>query len=240
MSNQHYFKASFYALGAAVLAVSVAAASFFILEPRMGLAQSNISTFTISQVIGDEISFTLPADNVSMVGTLNGLTGGTANGSTTVAVRTNAPNGYNMSIRFATTSYPGAVMVADNNPGSAIHDYRVTGGVPTYSFDTSSTSAVFGYTVAAPASFLADLAQSFLHNGSNACNEPGGSTANATNTCWMQPLLSNFEIVNRDSSATAGATTTIHFRVHVPDSPTPGLVADTYTATATLTALNNP
>jgi hypothetical protein len=133
-----------------------------------------------------------------------------------------------MFIAFATTTSGNAMQ---NPAGDSIHDYPASGGQPTYSFSTASTSAVFGYTVSAADS--GDIEQSFLDNGSNACNQPAGSAG--ADTCWMEPMLSNYQIINRTSDAVTGATSTLHFRVHVPNNPSPGLVAATYTATATLT-----
>jgi hypothetical protein len=123
-------------------------------------------------------------------------------------------------------------MQGDNSDSDAIHDYPATGGEPTFLFSTASTSAVFGYTVSATDS--SDLDPSFLDDGAS-CNTGAGYTADR---CWMEPSTSSFRIIDRGTSATGGATSTIHFKIHVPNSPSPSLVADVYTATATLTALN--
>jgi hypothetical protein len=227
MNTKHYFSAATEAVVAALLTVTLLAVSFFIIEPRVGQAQDS-ATFTISQAITGETSFLVDPTNTTMSGSLNGITGGTANGSTTVVVQTNSATGYTMFIAFATTTSGNAMQ---NPAGDSIHDYPASGGQPTYSFSTASTSAVFGYTVSAADS--GDIEQSFLDNGSNACNQPAGSAG--ADTCWMEPMLSNYQIINRTSDAVTGATSTLHFRVHVPNNPSPGLVAATYTATATLT-----
>jgi hypothetical protein len=49
---------------------------------------------------------------------------------------------------------------------------------------------------------------------------------------------SNYRIINRSTPAGEGATTSMTFRVQVPSSPSPALDEDFYTATATLTAVN--
>lgn len=204
--------------------------SFFVAEPRVGRAQDTSGPFTINQVITGETSFLVDAASTTLSGNLNGITGGTANGSTTVVVQTNSSGGYTMDIAFYDNGSDHA-MEGRTTGTNTIHDYLVTGGVPTYTFSTASTSAVFGYTVTA--ANTSDLDQSFLNNGSNACNT--GSARSSYDQCWMEPTVAAFQVINRTSSAVNGATTTLHFRVHVPNNPTPGIVADTYTATATLT-----
>lgn len=225
MNKKQYFNAAMDAILAATLTVALAMASFFIIEPRIGQAQDT-STFTISQTITGETSFLVSGTNTTLSGSLNGITGGTANGSTTVVVQTNSPTGYTMDIAFATTTSGNAM---ENSSGDAIYDYPATGGQPTYSFSTASTSAVFAYTVSAVNA--SDVDQSFKNNGS-ACNTGGSYTAN---TCWMEPSFSNFRVISRTTPATTGATSTVYFRVHVPNNPSPGLVTGVYTATATLT-----
>ena len=112
---------------------------------------------------------------------------------------------------------------------TAIRDY--VGAEPTFGF-TASSAALFAYTVTA--SNTADIDQSFLNDG-GACN---AGTATTTDVCWKGASTTNFRIVNRSSSADTGATTSIKFKINVPNNPSPALVADTYTATATLTATN--
>jgi hypothetical protein len=127
-------------------------------------------------------------------------------------------------------------MLGDVTDSESIRDYgTAVASVPDFLFSTASTSAVFAYTVSAVDD--TDLAQAFLDDGGD-CNIPIGSGgAYTADRCWMEPRISSFEIIDRTTAAPTGATSTIHFRIHVPNNPSPGLVADTYTATATLTAL---
>ncbi len=230
MSTRYFIQSAWQAIVASMLVVILVALSFIMIEPTVGQAVTS-GPFTIKTTITDEISFLVNAANVVATGSINGITGGTANGTTTAVVRTNSSTGYNMSIAFFDNG-SGQAMQGDVSGSDAIRDYPAIGGQPTFTFSTASTSSVFGYTVSAAAT--SDLDPSFLNNGS-ACNT--GSTYTA-DRCWMEPTTTNFTIINRGSSATNGATSTIMFRIHVPNSPTPGLVADVYTATATLTALN--
>jgi hypothetical protein len=229
MNTTHYLKTAMQALAASTLIVAIAMAGYFFMEPQVGRAQDTSGPFTISQVITGETSFIVDALNTTLTGSINGITGGQSNGSTTVVVQTNSATGYTMSIAFATNTTPNA-MLGNTSASESIRDYPAVGGQPTFLFSTASTSAVFAYTVSAANS--ADLDQSFDDNGS-ACNQTGN--ANTADRCWMEPTQSNFQIIDRSTAAISGATSTLHFRVHVPNNPTPGLVADTYTATATLT-----
>ena len=204
---------------------------FTLCEPALSLGQTT-STFTVTQQIDGEISFTVPAANITMTGAIQGITGGSATGSTQTVVRTNAINGYNMTIAFTNS---GSAMRGLVSSSTAIRDYGTsTAAEPTFLYN-SSTSAQFAYSITASTS--ADVEQSFLNNGS-ACNAVAGSST--VDRCWKGPATSTFMVINRTTSAGNGATTTLKFNVTVPSNPTPALVQDFYQATATLTATNNP
>jgi hypothetical protein len=230
MNTHYYTQVTIQALVAALLTLTVLCASFFLVEPQV--SQAVVGTpFTIKTNITDEISFLVQASNVTATGSINGLTGGTANGSTTVVVQSNNSAGYYMTIAF-TSNGSGQAMLGDVSGSDSIRDYPATSSQPTFLFSTASTSAVFAYTVSAVDS--SDLDPSFLNNGS-ACNTGAGYTADR---CWMEPMTTSYQIVNRTSEAGSGSTSTIHFRISVPNNPQPSLEEDIYTATATLTALN--
>lgn len=234
MNTKHYLTAATQALFLSVLAVAVVAVGFFVAEPKVG--QAVVGTpFTIKQQITDEISFLVEASNVTMAGNLQGITGGTANGSTTAVVRTNSPTGYKMSIAFFDNTTPNAMMgSASTSFSESIHDYAAVANEPTFAFSTASTSAVFAYT--AMAASTNDLDQSFKNDGTTNCNT--STLRGSYDACWMEPKTTGFDIINRTTAASAGATSTVYFRVHVPNNPSPALVAGFYTATATLTAIN--
>ena len=228
MNAKYYLRVSFHTFVSSVLIAVLMASSYFLIEPQVGRAQDTSGPFTISQVITGETSFIVDAVNTTLSGSLNGITGGTANGSTTVVVQTNSPTGYTMDIAFYDNG-TGQTMLGEVTDSSSIIDYPASSSEPTFLFSTASTAALFAYTVSAADS--SDLDQSFLDNGS-ACNTGSGYTADR---CWMEPATTTFQIIDRTTDAVTGATSTLHFRVYVPNNPSPGLVADTYTATATLT-----
>jgi hypothetical protein len=209
----------------AVAFVLIGCFVFVLFEPTVTRgAIPATSTFTIRQEINNEISFQTPAANVTMVGNLAGLSGGTATGSTYAIVRSNSAGGYNMTISFS-----GAPAMRGEASGStAILDYGTT-SEPTFGL-VASSSAYFAYTV--DAEDPSDIDPSFYDDGDECAMGAGFTALN----CWKGPSTTNFMIINRSSPTGDGATTTLHFRVIVPSNPNPTVVEDFYTATATLTA----
>lgn len=230
LSTQHLIQSAFNAVVASALIMTVLSAGFFMVEPRISHGQSDTASFRIRQTILDETSFLVNPSDVTMTGTVYGLTGGNATGTTPFVVRSNNASGYYVNIAF--TDNAGAYAMRGDESGSeAIRDYSGdSGGEPSYNF-TASTAAQFAYAVYASTSDDAD--QSFLNNGSNACNQPAGSRT--VGKCWKAPSTGTFRIINRTTAASNGATSTIYFKVNVPSNPNPIPTAETYTATATLT-----
>jgi len=166
------------------------------------------------------LSMTLPTD-VFMDTAIGGLTGGTSNGSTTFTVTTDSPAGYQVTIS------------ADDSPAmqhttevEAIADYDDLGTADA-TFNTAGSQAHFGYTVEG-----VDTAQYFLNDG-GVC---GSGVTEAEFTCWTGLAITSQTILRTTgANHPAGATTTINFRVGVGSGA--GVVAGTYVATSTVTAL---
>jgi hypothetical protein len=193
---------------------------------------SVVSQFTETLGVTSEIAFAQSGSNITMTPNLPGLTGGTANGATQVRVVTNNNTGYNMTI-VASSS----LGMIGNTYGGTIPAYAsAVNGVPDFTFTTPANRARFGYTV--EASTTADLTQTFKDNGSTTC----GTGANDTvDRCWIAATTTAVQIINRSSyTADNGATTTIKFRVVINSNPSPLIPEDTYVATTTLTATENP
>ena len=230
-------------IGQSAIGTLILAVAFMAIEPAVSFGASATSQFTISQTVNSEISFVTVASNVTMAGALGGITGGTALGWTTVAVRTNSLNGYNMTIIASTTSITGSCTAQGSMTGVAsssncIGPYVQIGGasgVPEYTFNNATNTSEFGYTV--NASTTSDVAQAFRNNGST-CNQSGG-TPNGTN-CWIAATTTAYTIINRNlPTAATGATTTLSFEVKIGANPSPMIPNDTYVATTTLTATTN-
>jgi hypothetical protein len=163
------------------------------------------------------ISLSDPGD-VTLEPDLPGITGGTANGSTTVTVITDSPSGYSLTIG------------AENSPAmrsgaNSIADHIT---ITTYNFLVPAASARFGYSV-----FGNDTVAEFRHDGS-LCS--GSGPTNTQEQCWRGLTTSGFSIAEgTGSNHPSGATTTVYFRIGITANA--GVATGLYTATTTLTAL---
>ncbi len=209
------------------LLLLVSLLTYICMEPLAIRAQEDTSTFTINQTITQESSFLVEPTDVTMSGTIPGLTGGTALGSTQFVVLSNNATGYYVDIAYEDNGTEQAMLGHITN-SEAIRDYGGdVAGEPSFGF-TASTSAQFAYSVTS--STTADTDQSFRHNGAT-CNTGSNDTVN---TCWKEPTVSAFRIVDRSTAAVNGATSTVEFRVTVPSGAVPVPTAEPYTATATI------
>ncbi len=156
---------------------------------------------------------------VSLTPSIAGITGGTSNGSTTVAVVTDSPSGYELTIQSSQSP-------AMQKGIHSIADY-IPSGIPDYTFTTGPTNAHFGYSPSG-----VDIRQRFKDNGVS-CNTSTGDTLLA---CWDGLSTTPIAIASDPTSNhPLGATTTVYFRVGIGGSV--GQPPGTYTATTTLTAL---
>lgn len=221
-----------YAAIAAIVGVSLVFFAHVVIEPQITHSQEATEEFTIRQTITGETSFNLIPADVVMDGTIAGLTGGQATGTTQFAVRTNNATGYHVEIAFEDNGSDHAMM-GDENFGDEIRNYSGDdGALPSNGFSPSGTVAEFAYSINSSSS--PDTAVAF-RNGGAAC----GSGATDNFECWKAPSTTPFEIARRSSPASDGATTSIRFTVSVPSGATPAPNAETYTATATLSLFNN-
>ena len=166
------------------------------------------------------LAMTVSSSSVGLSPSIPGVSGGTANGSTSVTVTTDSLAGYQLTIQ------------AESNPAmqkgvDTIADYTPSGGVPDYTFSTAAADAHLGYTPEG-----SDVVQRFLDNG-GAC---GVSLGNTDSSCWDG--LSTVAVpiaAGTGSNHPTGTETSIRFRVGVGGAVTQP--AGTYAATTTLTAI---
>jgi hypothetical protein len=139
-----------------------------------------------------------------------------------------------MDISFADSDSDSIIMRRDLGGASSgsIRNYSTSSSMvePSYGFSFASTSAVFGYTVTA--SNTNHIDDSFLNDGTY-CNQGSGADVNV---CWMRPTTTTFRITDVSEAVPSGSTTTVRFRVYIPNSPSPAVDSGFYTATATLSA----
>lgn len=227
---------TFNALVVAMTAVIMLVVSYTVLEPVVVQGGDMASsTFTVRQQITGEIAFTSPPGNVTMAPSIPGLTGGTALGSSTFAISTNNPSGYNVTIKFASST------AMEEELGSAyINNYSPsTSGVPDYNFTIggAGTPGEFGFTIN---TIDPDDADSRFNNSGVTCNT---GTANDADACWYGASDATSPVGIIDAAGPTiptGATSTLVFQIQVPANPSPALPTGFYTATATLTATENP
>jgi hypothetical protein len=234
-SVAHYSKSAFVAVVSSTVIVTLLFGAFFLAEPSISHGQAGPGPFdfTIKQEIIGEASFLVAPNDVTTTGTINGLTGGNASGTTDFSIISNNAAGYIVRISFENNIGANAMM-GDVSLSDSIVDYVASSSEPGYGY-VDRASAQFAYTVSSDT--VGDTDNSFLNDGS-ACN--AGGTGNGTTKatkCWMEPTTTTFDIVTKDSASPSGATSTIEFDITVPSGATPTPIADTYTATATLTLL---
>jgi hypothetical protein len=220
---QHITQAAAYA-GAGIL---IGAITFVLFEPHITFSQTlqDTSEFTISQEITGENSFLVEPTDVTMSGSIGGLTGGQATGTTQFVVRSNNAGGYYVEINFSQPTGPS--MRSEVTGDATILDYVAGATEPTKGY-VANAAPQFAYTVTSD--ILGHTDQSFFHDAGPNCNT-GGDQAS---TCWKAPSFAPFRIVDNGGPAPTGATSTILFDVTVPAGADPAPVAEIYTATATL------
>jgi hypothetical protein len=215
----------------AALVFTLALGTFFAFEPAVTFGQTT-DEFTVQAEITGELSFVTTANDITLAPTIPGLSGGFASGTTTVAVNTNNPLGYAMTIEFDDVT----AMQQDAGT-STIPNYAPVSGAD-YDFTMAAGLAGFGYTVFSDTN-TSDTNSIFLNDGASDCST--GSTG-TLGKCWYNAAdaTNQLEIINRNSpTPSTGATTTLAFQVGVGANPNPALPTGFYTATTTLTITDN-
>ncbi len=235
MNRTHIIHSAQHAATSAIIIALLGVSTFFAFEPSVG--RSSVENFTVTQTISGAISFLASTSPVVMVGTLDGLTGGTSYGTTTSRVRTNNSAGYSMTIEFASTS-----PMSKNGGGGYISTYKSSSTTASYEagFDTAPTNSQFGFSV--NASNTTEISPVFKHSGS-VCGT-SNNVSFTVNNCWRGASSTNAAAATQLISTGAptpssGSTTTVQFRITIPNNPSPAVPDGGYTATATLTATDN-
>jgi hypothetical protein len=161
------------------------------------------------------------ASSVNLSPNIGGITGGTADGSTSFTVVTDNPAGYTVTIKAS--SSPALNFALDS-----FADYSATASSPDFSFSIPASASAFAFTAEGT-----DIASSFKDNGVSCAT----GSSDTVDKCWAGLSTSNQTIVNRASANTpAGTLTTIKFRAQSGSSHVQ--TNGTYTATTTVTVLS--
>lgn len=160
------------------------------------------------------------AANVNL-GSINGLTGGSATGQSEWLVTTDSPSGYSLSIKASTNP-------ALKSSISSFADYTPAGSDPDYSFSIATTASEFGYSPEG-----SDIIGRYKDNGT-ICN---AGTSDASDKCWDAFSTTDNQIsASGSSNYPTGATTTVKYRAQVGTSKIQDSGSD-YSATITVTAI---
>lgn len=216
-------------LVASLLISALLLIAFFVLEPSVTSAIGD--DFTVEQTISGEIAFATPANDVVMDNpTLGGVTGGLSRGTSTLAITSNSPTGYSLTMAFSSTT----AMHKNGDPAVTIPNYAPgTPGTPE-NFSVAVGEAGFGYSVVAPSA--GDAGAKFKNSDGTTCN---AGALNTYDVCWYNAADASAAVTLITSSAPAtAATTSILFQVGIGANPVPEVPTGVYTATATLTAIN--
>lgn len=158
--------------------------------------------------------------DVTLSPSIDGATGGTANGSATITVTTDNDAGYELYIKAS--SSPALVSGLD-----FFADYTPVGINPDFSFGIAATEAEFGFSPEG-----VDVTQEYLDNGSS-CNTGVLDTVSA---CWGPLTTSNELIATRSTENNpSGTATVVRFRAESGSSNMQQ--AGVYVATTTVTAI---
>lgn len=171
----------------------------------------------------NEIYISISSSGNVNLGNIGGVTGGLANGSSILTVKTDSPSGYSMTARASTN--PALKRIDDS-----FDNYTESSpGVPDYTWSVAANSAEFGFSPKGT-----DITSMFKDNNSDACSTGSSQTADK---CWYKLVITNLTIASSTApNHPAGTATTVHFQ---SESAAHYLLPGDYTATVTFTATTN-
>jgi hypothetical protein len=171
------------------------------------------------QMTGSYIS--ISQENDATLPDVNGLTGGTSDGSLGWTVTTDNAAGYAMTIQAGTNPALKSVL-------ASFADYTPAGD-PDYTFSIPTTASEFGFSPEG-----VDIAQAYLDDGLGSCDVLGGN--NNTNTCWDGFSTTPKTIAERAiGNHPSGTLTTVKLRAEV--GSTAIKESGTYSVTLSVTAV---
>ncbi|MEN9647244.1 MAG: hypothetical protein RLY57_48 [Candidatus Parcubacteria bacterium] len=202
MSSQHYSITSDSVNAGGILSTS----TNYKLEDTAGDIATGISSSTNFLLYAGyqkqqmtDIALT-PGGDVVMSPSIGGITGGTANGSSTFTVTSSNDPGYMVTIKASSSP-------ALTTGSESFADYTPAGVVPDFTFSVDAGTSEFGFSPEGT-----DIHSKFLDNGV-ACGTGSSDTALS---CWDALSTSDQTIVQRMSAtASTGSQTTLNFRAAI-------------------------
>lgn len=188
---------------------------------EVGTGRATSTSYRIEggyQQTNTSISITSPSD-VTLTPSIDGATGGTANGSANWVVVTDNSAGYSLTI-FASAAP--ALVSGSNN----FSDYTPASAVPDFAFAVSGGSSEFAFTPEGT-----DIVSTYKDNGSVCAT----GALDTESSCWASTTVAAKGIANSSSATpSTGSTTTVRFRASA--GSTANQAAGTYVANITVTA----
>ncbi len=192
---------------------------------EVGTGQSSSASYSIyagyRQMNTTYLAISSPS-NVTLSPAINGIIGGTGDGSAAWTVTTDSPGGYTLSIKASNTP-------ALRLPGGTdtFADYTPAGANPDFTWSVAAAASEFGFTPEG-----ADILQKYKDNGAT-CNAGSSDT---TDACWYNLSTANETIASGSAgNGPSGTVTTVKFRATAGASHVQ--TSGSYVATTTVTAI---
>ena len=205
---------------------------YFILEPKTLKSATDTKYVTLNQEVTAEISLTC-SSSVSGLTAINGMTGGTSNGSFSCNAVTSNSSGYNMTLK-KTASLCHSTLGCGTD--KQFDDYSTTSDPIDYNWaNTPAGAEYWGFNVSS-SSYPTAVTQRFKDNGT-ACNT--GSNV-SDGRCWTRiPTSPSTETVVNRSSATDSSGDNTYFGIRIQAGSSNALNSGTYTTTIVVTVSTN-
>ena len=205
---------------------------YLVLEPRTLKSATDTKYVTLNQEVVEEIGLTC-STNVSGLTAINGITGGTSNGSFDCNVITSNSGGYNMKLKKSASLCHSTLGCGTDKQ---FDDYATTTDPLDFNWaNTPSGAEYWGFNVSS-STYPTAVTQRFKDNGSQ-CN----TGTNVTDgKCWTRIPTGPTEetVVNRTTATTPEGDTT-YFGVRIQAGSNNALNSGTYTTTIVVTATTN-
>ncbi|MGB9598484.1 MAG: hypothetical protein ACPLZH_01395 [Minisyncoccales bacterium] len=206
--------------------------TFFLLEPNVLKSATSTQNVTLNQTVVEEISLSCDS-SVTGLTSINGITGGTSNGTFSCNAITSNSTGYNMTLKKNALLCHSTLGCGTDKQ---FDDYSTTTDPLDYNFAEPGAGQEWWAFNVSSSSYPTAVTQRFKDNGT-ACN----TGTNVTDgKCWTRiPTTPTTETVVNRSSATDSNGDTTYFGIRIQAGSSNALNSGTYTSTITVTVATN-